>query len=441
MQSKNAQMRLARVALLAFSFGAASCAAQNRAAGVQDIGMQWMAIERGVAQARLAEASGAAFPAGDGPCPIVRALDEFHKAARSFLDSGAYQAFRVVAHPPDFGAAAIDGSPEIADLPDLALSLRQAAMDGDWDRAMGVSLDISGFVAYAMIWDSAASQVIARVYFQLLLIFGGAVVIAGFAMRFYHGAMLRSQRREDEGSAFSRAVFLAQENERGALYRELHDTVAQDLHYLSFGISKIGKAGDGAAREKLCAEAVALHSGILGKVREICLNLAPPDLGIMDLPDALRRLCFNFSNRSGIECRANIAKNVRLDFLDRDKQIQFFRIAQEALANVEKHSRAAQAIVILRADADGGVTLCVSDDGEGFDPSDAMPADPARARMGIRSMRERAALLGGALTINSRQGEETLVHMRIPPPPITETAAMPRASDANGEAHDGSAVS
>jgi len=401
MKPKNTASRCAlitRAALLVLALGISSCAAQT---GTQDLALRWMAIERSLVRARLTSADTA---------PVIQELEQFHKLARSFLDSRSYLTYRSVAPPPGLGAPA---GPEILELADLVLALRGTVQDGDWDKAAFVSSDISASIAYALVWGAAANQTIIRVYSQLLLIFAVVAVLAIFVMQLFFRMAARSQKREEEGSAFSQAVLVAQENERGLLYRELHDTVAQELRCLSLDIVKIGKTDEKAERQKLCAEAAALQSGIQRRVRGLCENLAPPDLDIMELPDALRRLCYNFSERADIECRVNIAKNINLNFLDRDKQLQFFRIVQEALTNVEKHSRAQLAIVILRAEADGGLSVSVSDNGEGFETQGITSGG---THLGLRSMRERAALLCGVLTINSGKGEGTMVHLSIPPP-------------------------
>jgi len=383
-------MRIAkRAALVLAATLAASCAAPDRGADIQDIGMKWIAAERAVAEL-------ARPPVQDRDLlAAIRLLDALHESAISFVDSGAYRLA----------------------LPHMILELRQAALDGDRYMAASLSSDISAAIIRGTASGRATAQYLAATYFQLLLTAGVIVVLTGFMMRILYKMWARSRASAREGSAFSRAVLVAQEMERGRIYKELHDTVAQDLRRLSLGFDRIGETEEKAERKNLCAEAAALQIGIQRKVRDICHDLAPPDLDVMSLPDAMLRLCHDFAERSGIECRAKIARDMNLDFLDRNKQIQFFRIVQEALSNVERHARASLAIVVLRSEADRSVHVSVSDDGEGFDPQ---AVEPGGARLGIRGMRERAALLGGVLTINSGKGQDTLVHLRVPPPPAND---------------------
>jgi len=425
MKLKNRAKRLVVFTSVYLVVGA-SCALanQNQGISIQDIINQWIGIER-----HIIEAGQESGLAGSG---LLEGLDAFQESLRSFLDSELYQIYRLVPLPfgtrPIFGQLLPDESPGIYILAELIPSIRKAALDEERERAMLVSADITGALIQIMIRDGNAQQFAADTYFTLLLIFIVFIAFTAFVTHFLYRTLARSLRREEEGSSFSHAILLAQENERGRLYRELHDTVAQDLRYLSLEMSKIGKTEEITLREKLCAEAAALQATLIGRVRGICNNLVPPDFSFQGLPDALRRLCLDFGKRTGLDCRINIAENVKPSFLNEEKQLQVFRIVQEALTNVEKHARAKEAIVILRSDAEGGLYLSISDDGLGFTPAHrkgslyqildgSLDKPGGGMHLGIRGMRERATLLGGHLTINSEGGEGTLIHLHLHPPP------------------------
>jgi two-component system NarL family sensor kinase len=89
-----------------------------------------------------------------------------------------------------------------------------------------------------------------------------------------------------------------------------------------------------------------------------------------------------------------------------------FRIAQEALTNIAKHAQAGRVAVLLRFGAEGGVALQVTDDGQGFD-SEAVHSHPERG-LGLRSMRERLAAIGGQLQVESRPGHGTQIEAEVP---------------------------
>jgi len=387
-----------------------------------DIAIQWMTIERSLVRMRLAQASGETVPTGEGLCPIMQTLDEFHKSARSFLDSQAYRTYGIVSPPPDFDFTLAGRPPEVRKLADLVLSLRHAVLDRDWDRVALVSSDISGSITYAMVWGRSANQVIVRMYSQLLLAFGALTVFAGLTVWFFHGMMARSQRREKEGSAFSRAVLIAQEEERGRISRDLHDTVVQDMRQLSKEMDKIVRVDERTEREELYVEASILQTAIAGNLRDICNNLVPMDFDPQGLPDALRRLCLNFAERTGIDCLMEIADGAPPGFPSKEKNLQIFRIVQEALTNVEKHAKATKAIVELRSELNGNIVISITDDGVGLKPKmrkDLMGSLSGGTHLGIRGMNERAMLLGGSITINNNQGKGTQVLVRTPPPPPT----------------------
>ena len=135
-----------------------------------------------------------------------------------------------------------------------------------------------------------AQHFAAGAYFFLLLVLVFFIILSAILIYFLNKELKRSLRREEEGSVYSRAVLLVQEDERARLSRELHDTIAQDLRFLSLEMNKIGKTEDNAGREKLCEDAAALQSALIRKVRDICDYLVPPDFRFQGLPDSLRRL-------------------------------------------------------------------------------------------------------------------------------------------------------
>jgi len=183
-------------------------------------------------------------------------------------------------------------------------------------------------------------------------------------------------------------------------------------------MDKIGSCPDAEEREKLCIEAAASHSALIRKVRDICDFLVPPDFRFQGLTEALQRFCLDYGKRTGIDCRINIAENLKPGSLSEEKQLQIFRIVQEALTNVEKHACATEAIVIMRSGSDNDLFVGISDDGKGFLPPAVNDLQPptgdGAAHLGIRGMNERAAMLGGRLLIKSERGEGTLVCLEIP---------------------------
>ena len=346
----------------------------------------------------------------------IENIDVLCKSIQSYLDSESYRIYRFMPFSTAFGFGHTDPNEmyEITAVSELLLSLRNAVLNGEYEEVREISGAITGNLIKALVWDSLADQFTTGAYIRLFLILFFIIVTAVIIIVFLNKELILSFRREEEGSIYSRAVLLAQEGERSRLSRELHDTVAQDLRYLSLEMGKISKTTEQTEREKLCTDAAQIQAGLICKVRDICDYLVPPDFRFQGLPDALRHLCLDFGKRTGIDCRIDITGKIKQDFLDEEKQLQIFRIVQEALTNVEKHAQATEAIVMLRCtmrNTGGALSVGISDDGKGFNVSGvaAGAAHKNATHLGIRGMNERAAFLGGSLSINSEPGEGTLV--------------------------------
>ncbi|MDR1588317.1 MAG: sensor histidine kinase [Treponema sp.] len=263
-----------------------------------------------------------------------------------------------------------------------------------------------------MLSDSALIQGEFTAYFRLIWLFVLLVFLFAAALCYLWLAIRRAKARETQRTAFSRALVSAQEEERARISRELHDTVAQDLRWLALRTGSIKRAGDQAGRENLCDEIAGAQSALIGRVRSLCNELLPPDFGIHPLGDHLRRLCHDFAGRAGIDCRAGIPASSSLDTLNQETRLHIFRIVQEALTNIEKHAESPTAILIVREGEDARYFI-VSDEGKGFSPPpEAGPAyNPG---LGIRGMRERAAIIGAELTIDSEKGHGTTLTLKLP---------------------------
>jgi signal transduction histidine kinase len=341
-------------------------------------------------------------------------IDTFHDSVLAFERSGTYRFYRFL---PSHDAKRIFSPsqpveiPEIFSTLELTLAFRESLVKGDWEQAQALSGNISVSLINLLLLGGEVERFTAAAYLRLLVLFVTFIFLAIVIIFVFEKALIRSRRKETEDAGFSNDILIAQEKERSRISRELHDTIAQDLRYLSLGMNKIGRTEDKTAREKLCNDAALMQSDLIRKVRDICDYLVPPDFKFQGLGDALRRLCLDFGTRTGIDCRIEISEEMKPDFLTEEKQLQVFRIVQEALANVEQHTKATEAIVTMRS-ADGEVFIGISDDGKGFELNQS--GKPDSKTLGIRSMKQRAALLGGSLEIKTEPGEGTMVRLRFP---------------------------
>jgi len=208
-------------------------------------------------------------------------------------------------------------------------------------------------------------------------------------------------------------VMRAQEDERKRVARELHDELAQNLAVL---IRDLERAGGPApiGKDQLQArirDTRTLALRILRQTRRLIFDLRPTALDDLGLLPAIRRYSQHHLAAAEIDHRIDVSGEVRR--LPSQIETAVFRIAQEAITNVVRHSFASAVHLALRFDA-RRVALTVVDDGKGFDLRTVLESGEGSGGMGLLGMRERAELLGGQLEIKTGPGEGTTVHVEIP---------------------------
>ena len=206
-------------------------------------------------------------------------------------------------------------------------------------------------------------------------------------------------------AALSRDAGAASERER--LVREIHDTIAQDLAGLVLtaqrGSRELQSGNTDAVREQLAILEDNARNA-LAETRALVASGAAVGIDGSTLATALRRLGTRFERETGILVTVSADDTA---VLDRDSEVVLLRCAQEALANVRKHSSAAAASLALTS-TDDEVTLSVADDGSGFDAASPSPG------FGLDGMRERLAFVGGSLAVDSEAGAGTKITASLP---------------------------
>jgi signal transduction histidine kinase len=204
-----------------------------------------------------------------------------------------------------------------------------------------------------------------------------------------------------------RRVVDAQESERRRLALELHDETGQALTSILLGVSSIRAARSDEEAERAEAEVRALVVQALQDVRALAVELRPAALDDFGLAPALERLGETFSERSGIETvvQANVGER-----LSPEVEITLYRVVQEALTNIVKHSGAEHVSIVI-SNREGSVAATIDDDGRGFESADVRPD-----ALGLLGMRERLALVGGTLEIESSAGSGTTIAAQVPAP-------------------------
>jgi signal transduction histidine kinase len=202
-----------------------------------------------------------------------------------------------------------------------------------------------------------------------------------------------------------RRVVEAQESERRRLALELHDETGQALTSILLGLKAIRAADGDEAAERAEADVRALVVQALQDVRALAVELRPSALDDFGLVPALRRLAETFGERSGIETVVETSVDRRLPT---EIETTLYRMVQEALTNIIKHS-GAEHVSIVVSSTDSSIAVTIDDDGSGFDTQNVRPD-----ALGLLGMRERLALVGGTLTLESSVDGGTTVAARVP---------------------------
>ncbi|MET9953074.1 sensor histidine kinase [Streptomyces sp. NPDC006339] len=199
-------------------------------------------------------------------------------------------------------------------------------------------------------------------------------------------------------------------DERRRLAAEIHDTIAQGLTGVIAQLQAVTATSDPAVADTHLRRAAALARQSLGEARRSVQNLSPVALEHDALPEALAKTVATWSERTGIAARFTVT-GTALPLHD-EIAATLLRIAQEALANAERHSGASRAGVTLSYMGDE-ITLDVRDDGRGFDPA-AVPARDRDGGFGLDGMRARAERLAGTLALETEPGHGTAIGARVP---------------------------
>jgi signal transduction histidine kinase len=202
-----------------------------------------------------------------------------------------------------------------------------------------------------------------------------------------------------------RRVVEAQELERRRLARELHDETGQALTSILLGLKGLEERMDDAESREAAEELRELVVSTLQDVRRLAVELRPSALDDFGLVAALERLTRSFAEQTRIVVDFQTA--LAEERLPEEVETAIYRIVQESLTNVVKHARARR-VSILLARKDGAVKAVVEDDGQGFDPAEQTGGS------GIVGMRERLALLGGRLAVESARAGGTTVAAEVP---------------------------
>ena len=223
---------------------------------------------------------------------------------------------------------------------------------------------------------------------------------------------LERQKSEKTRAELRRRLASAQEDERRRIARDLHDGLGQHVAALSLGLKSLEEAlPPGAPGAERLADLQGIADALGREAHDLALRLRPTALDDLGLRATLQNDAAKWADQFGVplDFHAGGMDGERLPAL---LETTLYRVAQEALTNIARHAAPRHASLILDRRVDH-VLLIVEDDGRGFDQKAVGGGGPER-RLGLLGMRERVALVGGTLTIETAPGDGTTVFVRIP---------------------------
>ena len=220
------------------------------------------------------------------------------------------------------------------------------------------------------------------------------------------------RKAEEIRRNLTKRIIEAQESERKRIAFELHDSIAQLLSSIKFRLrDALEKSASPYGNRDMMIEIDSLLEKTIQEIRRVSQNLRPSVLDDLGLPSAVRSMCEEFTQRTAIQVELFIPET--LNRFTPEVELALFRIIQETLTNVEKHSGATSLSVIFEQ-YNSSFRVSVRDNGKGFNP-DLLREKPYKMRgIGLESIRERAASVGASVDIASSVGTGAEIIIRIP---------------------------
>jgi signal transduction histidine kinase len=221
------------------------------------------------------------------------------------------------------------------------------------------------------------------------------------------------QRAEEERIGLLRRIVTTQEEERSRIARDMHDQLGQQLTALRLKIATI--AEDSSIGPRLALEIEGLQESAArldSEVGFLAWELRPAALDDLGFVAAIRVFVAEWSRHYQIPAELHVG-NVEGERLTPEVETNLYRITQEALNNIYKHAEARNVNVVVERRRNE-MLLIIEDDGKGFESSDVRSGKELGSELGVVGMRERAAIVGGTLEIESAPGKGTTIFAKVP---------------------------
>lgn len=235
-----------------------------------------------------------------------------------------------------------------------------------------------------------------------------AVILLTLGPAVYATRVNQLKTEQEKQKRFTEQLIESQENERRRIAAELHDGLGQQILVIKNRAEMAQfTVSDHEKTSHHLTEIMQSAMSSISDVRSITHDLRPVHLERFGLTDSLNTLCEEVRQTANLECSYHI-ENID-DLIPADLQIHFYRVIQEGITNIQKHSQAENASVFVKR-SDSGIRAVLWDDGIGFNPL----SNTISAGLGLTGMRERMETLGGTIDFNSSPEEGTTITLKIP---------------------------
>ena len=229
----------------------------------------------------------------------------------------------------------------------------------------------------------------------------------------HYGQLLKKSRRvQEQLRRLSHEILFAQEQERKRISRELHDEIGQTLTAINVKLATLTKEATVTARDfkRAISSTQRLVEKSMSRVHRVARELRPPLLDELGLIPALHAHMKAFTRQTGVLIRFRTLAAV--EQLNMDRRTVLYRVAQEALANIDRHANASLVNVDIER-VKNVVRMEIHDNGSSFDVKRVLAAKKI-ARLGLLGMRERVEMVGGRFDVESEPGKGTTIRAQIP---------------------------
>ncbi|MCX7796026.1 MAG: sensor histidine kinase [bacterium] len=214
---------------------------------------------------------------------------------------------------------------------------------------------------------------------------------------------------KEKKDTFPALLIEAQEEERRRISRELHDEIGQSLTAIKMNLEFLKRQKN--INDLFLEESISLVDKTINQIRDLSLELRPSMLDDIGLTSALKWYINRQGERAGIDI--GFVYNFSENRINKDLSVTIFRVIQEALTNIVRHSRAKNAYVEIK-ESNNFLNILISDNGIGFDPDEIEKVLYRKKSLGILGMKERVFLMNGEIKIESKPNLGTTIKIRFP---------------------------